>query len=79
MANKSKVQIFTKEVKKVKGIPSLVLVDQKVTEDNASKKLEDLLKKGESYIEVRDENTKTKTVFTKDLNVKNYAKKESKL
>jgi len=80
MGSKCKVQIFTKEVKKVKGTPSLVLVDQKVTsEEAADKKLLLLQKSKEKYIEVRNEITGIKTVWTRPLTALNYTKKDSKL
>lgn len=80
MSTTKKVQIFTKAVKTIKKVPTQVLVDQKVTgEEAATKKLQELQKTNEPYIEVRNEITGIKTVYTKPLTVRNYTKKDYKL
>lgn len=80
MGTKKNSKVFTRASKKVKGVPKFVLVDQKVTsEEEANQKIADLQKKNEVYIEVVNETTKIKTVFTKPLGAKNYIKKDFKL
>ena len=80
MEKAKEVQIFTKKAKHIKKIPKLVLVDQKVTsEEAASEKLEALKKSNEPYIEVRNAITGVKTIYSKHLNALNYTKKDFKL
>ena len=77
MSKSQKVQIFTQRVKVINGIPKLVLVDQKVSDEAAVlKKLEELQKSGEAYIEVQNEVAGVKTIYTKKTNAINYTEKD---
>lgn len=79
MADK-KITVFTRTSKLVKKIPTLVKIEHKVdSAEAAEKKILDLQKTHENYIEVVNEITGFKTVYQKTLGGKNYTKKNTKI
>jgi cell fate (sporulation/competence/biofilm development) regulator YmcA (YheA/YmcA/DUF963 family) len=77
--SKQNLKIFTKQIKTVKKVPKTVLVEHKLSDhEKVLKKLKDLQKLQEPYIEVQDLDKKTKTIYSKTLNALVYTKKEFK-
>lgn len=68
-------KIYIKELKKVKGVPTITKKEVKFSGE-ASDTVNELIKKHESYIEIVD--GPTTTIYTKPLGRANYVKKEFK-
>lgn len=80
MPKSQKISIFTQEIKSIKGGSKVVFKEHALKDqETPEQKVQELQFKNESYIEVRDVEKGSRTLYTKPLYQHNYVKKEYQL
>jgi len=73
------MKIFVQSVKKAKNKPPVLVLKEHPFKENAEGEVNKLMEAKTSYFEVHDKDQKTRTVFERPENVKNYIKKVHKI